>query len=132
MRFNIANMGLIQSYSTCVLRRKMFFTIQDHGEGMDQEQLAHVREAFARYKSMLKETSVGLGLFIADAIVKAMQGDLHMSSHKGKGTIVHITVPYVCGVNETLPRVYHPSKVDLFLLCLPMLMVLTVHVGYIG
>ena len=60
------------------------FSIQDDGIGIDMAHQASIFDAF----NQLERTSggVGLGLFIAERIVEALGGKLHLESELGKGS----------------------------------------------
>jgi len=64
-------------------------TIADQGEGIDPE---HLEKIFEPYFST-KRTGVGLGLPIVKKIIEEHQGEINVTSKKGKGTTVKITLP---------------------------------------
>lgn len=68
------------------------FAVSDDGPGIAEEQLSHV---FDRYWTGAGERrrGVGLGLFIAKAIVEAHGGHIHVDSHLGVGTTFTFTIP---------------------------------------
>jgi signal transduction histidine kinase len=63
--------------------------IQDGGEGILAEDIEHVIEPFFS----TRPKKAGLGLTIADRIVRLHHGDLRIESHRGKGTEVIILLP---------------------------------------
>lgn len=74
--------------STCVLQ------IQDTGEGMSPEQLAHLYEPFNRLgceRSGVDGT--GIGLVLARQLVLGMGGELSISSELGVGTLACVALP---------------------------------------
>jgi len=62
---------------------------KDDGEGMDDEDLAHIFRPF--YTS--KRSGTGLGLAIASKIVEEHGGAIDMQSKKGEGTVVWVYLP---------------------------------------
>jgi two-component system sensor histidine kinase PilS (NtrC family) len=65
------------------------FRVIDTNEGMDQEQREHATEPF--YTT--KHRGFGLGLSIADEIVKLHEGSLEIESSPQTGTTVIVTLP---------------------------------------
>lgn len=71
-------------------------TISDTGIGIPPEALPHLFDRFYRVDPARSQTSKagsGLGLAIAQAIVQNHQGQIHISSTVGQGTIVTVTLP---------------------------------------
>lgn len=67
--------------------------IHDTGEGIDQEMLPRIFDAFFTTKGVGKGS--GLGLFITQEIIKENKGSISAESGTGKGTTFTITLP--CG-----------------------------------
>jgi two-component system sensor histidine kinase PilS (NtrC family) len=63
--------------------------ITDTGEGMSAERMSHLFEPF--YST--KESGTGMGLFIAEGIVRSHGGQLEVESTVGKGTTFIISLP---------------------------------------
>lgn len=63
--------------------------VADQGEGIEQE---HLEKIFEPYFST-KRTGVGLGLPIVKKIIEEHQGEINVTSTKGKGATVKITLP---------------------------------------
>ena len=61
----------------------------DSGEGMSAERMAHLFEPF--YST--KESGTGMGLFLAEGIVRNQGGQLEAESREGGGTVFTITLP---------------------------------------
>ena len=59
--------------------------ITDNGCGIDKEDLPHLFERFYKAKTS-KSDSVGIGLHLAEKIVKSMQGEILVESEVLKGT----------------------------------------------
>lgn len=67
------------------------FTVEDEGEGMDEETRKRALEPFFTRKEVGKGT--GLGLAIVHGIVQRLGGDLHIDSRPGQGTRVILSLP---------------------------------------
>jgi signal transduction histidine kinase len=69
------------------------FTVQDTGEGIAPEHLAHVFEKFYRVPSARKQGGAGLGLAIVREIVQAHGGKVEVASRPGEGSVFGFTLP---------------------------------------
>jgi PAS domain S-box-containing protein len=69
--------------------------VRDYGVGIPQAHLKHVFERFYRaYDSYNKTFSgLGMGLYIANEIVKRHGGELHVESEEGKGSTFIVLLP---------------------------------------
>lgn len=65
--------------------------ISDTGRGISQEELPRVKEKFYKIDKTVRGS--GIGLAVADEIIKMHKGTLEIRSEEGKGTIVTITLP---------------------------------------
>ncbi len=65
--------------------------VRDDGCGIAKKDLPHVKEKF--YKANDTVHGNGIGLAVADEIIKLHGGDLEIKSAEGEGTIVRITIP---------------------------------------
>jgi two-component system sensor histidine kinase RegB len=65
--------------------------IRDRGAGMPDEILARIGEPF--YTTKAPGRGMGLGLFLARAVVEAVGGTLEIDSVAGSGTSVRVTLP---------------------------------------
>jgi len=76
-------------------KRRATLSVEDQGEGISAEHLAHVREPFYRVDSARQRNTggFGLGLYLCNLIAEAHGGHLHIHSEVGKGTRVTITLP---------------------------------------
>jgi len=68
-------------------------SVEDTGEGMAPEVLAHAMDPFFTTKGVGKGT--GLGLSTAYGVVKAHGGTIEISSQPGRGTLVKVRLPRV-------------------------------------
>jgi len=89
--------------------RYLMLSVQDTGQGMDQETCSHIFEPF--YTT--KESGTGLGLSIVFGIVQQNGGHIECISQKGKGTLFRLYLPQFDGPEsepggaihyDTLPR----------------------------
>lgn len=62
----------------------LYFEIEDHGEGMDEEVFSRAVEPFFTTKEPGK--GLGLGLYLAESAAKRFGGSLQLFSGPGKGT----------------------------------------------
>ncbi len=65
--------------------------IEDHGEGIAPEDLPFIKQMF--YKGHSQKRGSGIGLGVADEIVKKHGGSLDIESEPGRGTRVSISLP---------------------------------------
>lgn len=77
--------------NTDEMYKKLIIEIEDNGEGMDADVIAKVFDPFFTTKPVGQGT--GLGMSITHKIVKNHQGDIDVTSVKGKGTKFTVTLP---------------------------------------
>ena len=73
--------------------------VEDSGEGMPQEVMAHVLEPFFTTKDVGKGT--GLGLSITYGVIKAHGGTMEITSQVGQGTTVRLRFPRIPAPAQT-------------------------------
>lgn len=66
-------------------------SISDTGAGIPAEDLPHIKEKF--YKANTTVRGSGIGLAVADEIIRLHSGELEIDSVLGEGTTVRITIP---------------------------------------
>ncbi|WP_238996585.1 sensor histidine kinase [Paenibacillus pinistramenti] len=71
------------------LQDQVFIHIRDNGEGMTEEELGRLGEPYFSNKTK----GTGLGLMVTFRIIEAMQGSIHFTSEKGKGTEAVLRFP---------------------------------------
>jgi two-component system sensor histidine kinase CiaH len=78
-----------------VARRMQQVTVEirDSGEGIAEEHAARVFDRFYRVDVARSSGGAGLGLPIAQTLVQAHGGRMHLTSTPGKGTVVTIQLP---------------------------------------
>lgn len=64
---------------------------RDHGHGIPEDELPHVKEKF--YKGSSKNRGTGIGLSVCDEIITRHNGQLDIANAEGGGCIVTITLP---------------------------------------
>ena len=81
--------------STKQVRNEAVITIEDHGIGIPQEDLAHITERFYRVNKARSRADggSGLGLSIVEKLLTQHQGKLLITSEIEKGTCVQMMLP---------------------------------------
>ena len=71
------------------------FTVEDQGVGMDEEELGRITEPFYRADRARSRAAggAGLGLSVAEMIVKRYGGTMTFASRPGEGTRVTVELP---------------------------------------
>ncbi|MBP3251658.1 MAG: response regulator [Prevotella sp.] len=72
---------------------KLFIDVEDTGEGMDSETLAHAFEPFYQAESDARHVGTGIGLALVKQIIDAVEGTITAESTMGRGTTFHISMP---------------------------------------
>lgn len=67
--------------------------IEDKGIGIPAEALKYIFQPFYRVNNTGEHGGFGLGLSLADRIIKLHKGDIAVSSTPGEGTLFRITLP---------------------------------------
>ncbi|HVH46838.1 MAG TPA: AAA family ATPase [Labilithrix sp.] len=67
--------------------------VADHGIGIDRSRLPHVFDRFERAVPLTNYGGLGLGLYIARAVVVAHGGTIDVESELGIGSTFHIALP---------------------------------------
>lgn len=69
--------------------------VEDHGIGMEPEQVAHIKEAFYRVDKARSRAAggAGLGLAICEKIIQLHHAKMSFISESGVGTIVKLSFP---------------------------------------
>ena len=69
----------------------LIVTLSDTGKGIPPEDLPHVKEKF--YKANTTVRGSGIGLAVADEIIRLHSGELDVDSVLGEGPTVRVTIP---------------------------------------
>lgn len=69
--------------------------VRDTGSGIAREDQEHIFEAFEQGKNRIidENTGIGLGLTIARQLTELMNGEIHLESEFGQGTVVTVRLP---------------------------------------
>jgi signal transduction histidine kinase len=73
--------------------RNAEIVVRDEGEGIAPENLRRVFEPFQRASGERKSAGLGLGLYIAERIVRAHEGTIRAESATGRGTAFIVELP---------------------------------------
>ncbi len=82
--------------SVCKVDGQAQITVQDNGPGIDPEILPHIFERFYRGDSRSgsgPRSGIGLGLAIADWIVRSHGGRIEVETELGRGSTFQVTLP---------------------------------------
>jgi len=83
--------GLVEIEAQPLSSKQMKITVEDNGCGIPEEHLYHVKDKFYKADSVVRGS--GIGLAVADEIIRLHGGTLEIGSAAGKGTLVTITLP---------------------------------------
>ncbi len=72
---------------------QLVFTVSDSGIGMDSNELPEIFKPFSRMQNPLKAEGSGFGMYVTKGLVDLLKGTIAVTSEKGKGTCVTITLP---------------------------------------
>ena len=86
----------VEAYSEA---QTLVISVRDYGAGIPADELAHVKERF--YKGSSKARGSGIGLAIADEIMKLHGGRLDIQSVVGEGTVATMVLPAIIGDPDT-------------------------------
>ena len=74
-------------------KKKIIITIADKGRGIPSDKLADIFQPFYRIEENTTEEGFGLGLSMAERIVKLHRGRIFVDSNVGEGSIFTIQLP---------------------------------------
>jgi len=69
----------------------VWISVKDSGEGIEEENLLKIFDPYFSTKE--KDTGSGLGLYVSYGIIKALKGEILVSSKKNKGTTFDVFLP---------------------------------------
>jgi signal transduction histidine kinase len=78
--------------------------VLDHGQGIDPEDLPRVFDRFFRAKEARRTDGLGLGLFIARALVEAHGGTIQAESTPGSGSRFRVLLPALAAEPDPRPQ----------------------------
>ena len=86
--------------------------VRDSGRGLKQEDMEKLFDEFVQF-DLVKNKGIegtGLGLAITRSLVKAMGGDISVSSEYGKGSVFTVTLPQNIRLSEKLATIENPAE----------------------
>jgi CheY-like chemotaxis protein len=83
---------------------RIHFSIADTGIGIPQEKLGNLFQPFFQVdgSNTRQYQGAGLGLAIVHRLVNLMHGNVDIQSEPGRGTTVHVTLPFKAAANAPL------------------------------
>jgi len=91
--FKYSEQGTEVEISANIQDEKLFFSVKDHGIGMDSKTLDMVFDSFYRAKNVTNIEGTGMGLSILKKAVDLLGGELAASSKKGEGSEFKVFIP---------------------------------------
>lgn len=85
------------SISVARIQKYVKIVISDNGVGVSEKDLPHIKEKFYKADNNIRGT--GIGLAVADEIIKMHSGEINISSQTGVGTTVEIILPIIIKEN---------------------------------
>ena len=84
----------------------LVFRVSDTGQGMSQEQVAKLFEEYSRFNLEANRTTegTGLGMSIAQNLIRLMNGEIHVESEQGKGSVFTVRLPQSCVGTDVLGK----------------------------
>ncbi|KAJ1023413.1 hypothetical protein NDA18_004937 [Ustilago nuda] len=102
------------SASSSTLSRDQHYVdlvVEDLGQGMTEHFLSHrLFEPFVKADNF--KAGSGLSVTLCSTIVRRMGGSMHVSSDKGRGTIVTVKIPVISAQLATLGNLYCTSHIQ--------------------
>ncbi len=90
--------GKVITVSATANESTIEITVSDYGMGISPEELPYVKEKF--YKGSSNKRGSGIGLAVADEIMRLHGGNLDISSVYGEGTTVTLSLPILKGIQH--------------------------------
>ncbi len=99
VRFTGVKGGGLVEINIDIKDRQFIVTVRDNGVGISEADLPHIFERFFRGSGSENANlgGSGLGLSVAEGIVKAHHGHISVSSCKGEGSTFTVILPVRCG-----------------------------------
>uniref|UniRef100_UPI004028E45A hybrid sensor histidine kinase/response regulator n=1 Tax=Prevotella sp. TaxID=59823 RepID=UPI004028E45A len=85
-------------------KHQLTLSVKDTGKGMTTEDKCKVFQAFARLGNAQGIEGAGLGLSITKELVALLDGEIHVYSTVGKGSIFTVTIPVEPSKEETTKK----------------------------
>ena len=90
--------------------QQLSFAVIDTGSGISTTDQGRLFKPFSQLKSGRRQGGTGLGLAISYRLVKAMGGELKVSSQLQRGSKFHFTIPYLPVTIDSELAVEHESE----------------------
>lgn len=90
--------------SKVIGKHQLTLSVKDTGKGMTTEDKRKVFQAFARLGNAQGIEGAGLGLSITKELVTLLDGEIHVYSTVGKGSIFTVTIPVEPSKEETTKK----------------------------
>lgn len=90
--------------SKVMVKHQLTLSVKDTGKGMTTEDKRKVFQAFARLGNAQGIEGAGLGLSITKELVALLDGEIHVCSTVGKGSIFTVTIPVEPSKEETTKK----------------------------
>ena len=87
-------------------RQLIILSVKDTGIGMDGEFLSSIFRKFTQEEQSTarKYGGTGLGMSISKQLTELMNGHIEVSSKKGEGTTITLTIPFSVGTEKDIPQ----------------------------
>jgi len=93
--------------SICFKESRLEFSVQDTGYGMTKEQLKKLYDEYSRFNQEHDggtSKGTGLGMAITQRLIHLMDGEIHVESEPGKGSIFTVRLPQKTVDSEVLGK----------------------------
>jgi two-component system, sensor histidine kinase and response regulator len=80
--------------SSQIIDSAWIFTIQDHGRGMNEQQIANIGAFIQFERQFYEQQGMGLGLSLAKTLVEFYGGKIDIQSQENVGTSLCISIPF--------------------------------------
>ncbi len=77
--------------------------VVDHGVGIADEDQERIFERFQKLDKDGQNTRFGIGLWVAREVVRALRGEIRVSSTLGRGSTFLVELPKLCSVEAAAP-----------------------------
>ncbi len=91
--FKYSKTGSKVSLSSYVKDGQWICTVEDHGRGMNQEQIANIGAYMQFDRQFYEQQGMGLGLVLAQTLVRFYGGNLDIKSQENHSTKISISIP---------------------------------------
>ena len=72
---------------------KIFIQVKDNGQGLAENEIQNIFQPFYRVEESRATPGFGLGLSLAERIIKLHKGSIEIQSRKGQGSVFSIQLP---------------------------------------